>query len=140
MFSSAFSKAFASGERSYIAPQQAQKAILAGAVGVLEVDGLVIGGRLLISLAGRPMRFQSDETAARYCELLAIRGASELGLIANLPATAKAVWLPKKVASLRAYSDKAYSAAARQQGAIRAALIDEAHGADMRADEIDSDL
>ena len=139
-FSGAFSAAFwqAQDTRKLICAQQAQAAMLAGAVCVLGAQGLDVGGALLIGMSGKPMNFKSEETAASYVEVLTLRAAGEAGIIALLPEKARHKWSQKKAISLNNYAERVWKAAARwaENTPERAALVMEASAADARADSL----
>ena len=68
---------------------------------------------VVASSAGRPMRFRSVETAARWVELVIHRAASEIGLATALPAERRDRWRSAKIESLSGYQDRLIESAAK---------------------------
>ena len=86
------------------------------------------GGRWVVaSVAGKRMKFRSEETAESWAELVILRAASEIGLASALPAASREKWKAKKYETLTAYQNRLVETAARLLAGSegQAALLDE---------------
>ena len=106
----------APGEPVMVCPVGATALLMDGEPHSFEGGSLFIGASaswVVASIAGKRMRFKSEDTAGRWCEIVVVRAASEVGLSSALPAASRDLWKSRKLESLAAYQERIVSAAAK---------------------------
>ena len=105
----------------------AQELLHLGVPGVY-VDGqLVIGGKTLVGMSGRPYKFASETTAATWCEAGRRVIEAERATVDRLTPDVRAAWVARKRASLHKRALSLLAHAAKQADkATQSALIHEA--------------
>lgn len=132
-FSSAFSSSFAKGNQ-FVAPMTAKRMLVDGAAAVVVGNGVMIGGKRLMGIAGGIYKFASPESAAAWIERTRQVGIAEAQIV-SLPKAAG--WLGKKRERYLLRAAQCVEAAARQVIAgKRIALIEEAATAEEKWSEI----
>lgn len=135
MFSSAFSSAFATAA-GFITPMLAQEALFAGASTRYAAGSLVIGGKVLIGLSGRPYRFASESTAATWAASGIRVIEAERALVDRLGVAARSVWIAGKREKLLTRAGAIFERAMQQTNEKkRLALIGEALWCEAKWDE-----
>ena len=99
-----------------VCPVGATSLLMAGYPHLFDGGNLFLGVPaqwVVASVAGKRMKFRSEETAESWVELVVIRAASEIGLASALPVASRDKWKAKKLESLAGYQDRMVQAAAR---------------------------
>lgn len=101
----------------YVAPLMAQAMLAGGAAHQWgQGGGVLIGGAVLVSSAGKPYVFRSQESADMWCAIAAQRALRELELVAAMDSGRRAVFLERKREALNREARARVNAAGRLNG------------------------
>lgn len=112
----------------YVGPLMAQAMLAAGAEQQSgPAGGVLIGGALLVSSAGKPYAFGSPGAAGMWCSISSQRAAREVELSQQMDEERRVVWLWRKREALEREAARRVKAAANVGNPeIAAALIADA--------------